>query len=106
MEKELEREWKKGVKKMMSNEIKKEEELGEIQKNLRELMMEKVREKDMRMFEEIEDKQFRKRDEGIVDLRVMVKELMIQEMRRGFEIGLMIVMKFMVIEIVVEKIKM
>lgn len=68
--------------------------------------MAQVRDKDLCLFEDLADPSFRTSDDGIVDFRVLVPAFMISELRRGFEIGFLIVLPFLVIDLVVATLTM
>ena len=64
-----------------------------------------VQEKDVRLFQDlagITDPQ----DEQDIELRVLVPAFMISELRRGFEIGFLIVLPFLVIDLIVATLTM
>jgi flagellar biosynthetic protein FliP len=46
------------------------------------------------------------KDRSTVDLRILIPAFMISELRRGFEIGFMIVLPFLVIDIIVATLTM
>ena len=102
----FDRAWQNGVKPMMDNSISQERAFTEITKPFREFMLAQVREKDIALFEELSKHEFDQADRAKVDLRVLIPAFMISELRRGFEIGFMIVLPFLVIDMVVATLTM
>ncbi|WP_420960896.1 flagellar type III secretion system pore protein FliP [Brucella sp. IR073] len=102
----FDRAWQNGVQPLMRNEISQEVALREISAPFREFMLRQVRDKDLRLFEDLADPSFRTGEDGVVDLRILVPAFMISELRRGFEIGFLIVLPFLVIDLVVATLTM
>jgi flagellar biosynthetic protein FliP len=98
--------WRNGVRPMMDNTISQEKAFGEIVQPFREFMLAQVREKDIALFEDLSRHEFDNKDRSQVDLRVLIPAFMISELRRGFEIGFMIVLPFLVIDMVVATLTM
>jgi len=98
--------WKNGVKPMMDNTITQEKAFVEIVEPFRQFMLAQVREKDIALFEDLSRHEFDAKDRSQVDLRVLIPAFMISELRRGFEIGFMIVLPFLVIDMVVATLTM
>jgi flagellar biosynthesis protein FliP len=101
------RAWDDGVAPLMENEITEEEAFGRIVEPFREFMLLHVREKDLAMFDDLRqagapaaEEQEAVEDEA-VDLRVLIPAFMISELRRGFEIGFLIILPFLVIDLIV-----
>jgi flagellar biosynthetic protein FliP len=84
-----------------------------------------VRDKDLRLFEDLANEKIRPRAEGQqgqaqppqgqtqpqgaapeLELRVLIPAFMISELRRGFEIGFLIVLPFLVIDMIVATLTM
>jgi flagellar biosynthetic protein FliP len=65
-----------------------------------------VRDKDLRLFEDLADESFRTKANEVVDLRILIPAFMISELRRGFEIGFLIVLPFLVIDLIVATLTM
>ena len=102
----FDRAWQNGIKPMMDNSISQERAFTEITQPFREFMLAQVREKDIALFEELSKHEFDQADRAKVDLRVLIPAFMISELRRGFEIGFMIVLPFLVIDMVVATLTM
>ena len=102
----FDRAWQNGIKPMMDNSISQERAFAEIIQPFREFMLTQVREKDIALFQELSKHEFETTDRKKVDLRVLIPAFMISELRRGFEIGFMIVLPFLVIDMVVATLTM
>jgi len=98
--------WRNGVRPMMDNTITQEKAFAEIVQPFREFMLAQVREKDIALFEDLSRHEFDTKDRAQVDLRVLIPAFMISELRRGFEIGFMIMLPFLVIDMVVSTLTM
>ena len=97
--------WQNGLKPMMDNTISQEQAFDEITGPFREFMLAQVREKDIALFEDLRKDEFEVKD-GRRGSRVLIPAFMISELRRGFEIGFMIVLPFLVIDMIVATLTM
>lgn len=102
----FDRAWQNGVQPLVNNEITQEVAIKEISEPFREFMLRQVREKDLRLFNDLADESFQSRGDEVVDMRVLIPAFMISELRRGFEIGFLIVLPFLVIDLVVATLTM
>jgi flagellar biosynthetic protein FliP len=100
--------WKEGIQPYITNEITEQEAYERASVPLREFMLKHVREKDLVMFTELarERFEFTAVEPAQVDLRILVPAFMISEIRRGFEIGFLIIIPFLVIDLIVATITM
>jgi flagellar biosynthetic protein FliP len=96
-----------GLDPYMANQISDEEAYERITEPFRAFMLKNVREKDLALFQSIAQ------ERGIVvsngekvDLRILVPAFMISELRRGFEIGFLIALPFLVIDLIVAMLTM
>jgi flagellar biosynthetic protein FliP len=103
----LDQAWSTGVRPLMNNEIDQAVAVERISAPFRDFMVRNVREKDFDLFADLA------RERGdtdvareTVDLRVLIPAFMISEIRRGFEIGFLIVLPFLVIDLIVATITM
>jgi flagellar biosynthesis protein FliP len=99
--------WSTGVQPLMNNQITQQVAVERISSPFRDFMARNVRDKDYDLFADLA------RERGdtnlardTVDLRVLVPAFMISEIRRGFEIGFLIVLPFLVIDLIVATITM
>ncbi len=99
--------WQRGLQPLMQNEIDETEAFKRIVKPFREFMRKQVRDKDLKLFSELADLDIGQSaaDEEI-ELRILVPAFMISELRRGFEIGLLIILPFLVIDLIVATLTM
>jgi flagellar biosynthetic protein FliP len=98
--------WQTGLKPLMDNTISQQEAFVAITTPFREFMLAQVREKDIALFEDLSKQKFEVKDRSTVDLRILIPGFMISELRRGFEIGFMIVLPFLVIDMIVATLTM
>lgn len=99
--------WNNGVRPLMDNQISEEQAVQRIAEPFRAFMLDNVREKDFNLFADLARERGQTVTTGeTVDLRVLIPAFMISEIRRGFEIGFLIVLPFLVIDLVVATITM
>lgn len=98
--------WQNGVKPLMDNQITQTEAVDRISDPFRTFMMRNVRDKDFNLFADLARERGQTVSEDKVDLRILVPAFMISEIRRGFEIGFLIVLPFLVIDLIVATITM
>ncbi|WP_310622147.1 flagellar type III secretion system pore protein FliP [Flexibacterium corallicola] len=101
--------WQDGLKPLIDNEISEQEAYGKITEPFREFMLNNVREKDLVLFDDLAVGSF-DYDPDVplekIDLRVLIPAFMISELRRGFEIGFLIALPFIVIDMIVATLTM
>lgn len=102
----FEKSWNEGLRPLMDNEISEKDAFAKIVTPFREFMLSQVRDKDLAMFEELARSDLKSQDRAVTDLRVLVPAFMISELRRGFEIGFLIVLPFLVIDMIVSTLTM
>lgn len=106
--------WRDGLKPMLDNQITEEEAFYRISNPFKDFMLSQVRPQDLALFGDIAQSAKRDRvqppEQGAsnedVDLRVIIPAFMISELRRGFEIGFLIVLPFLVIDMIVATLTM
>lgn len=98
----FDRAWQDGVRPLTENRISEEEAFAKVTAPFRDFMLAHVRPKDLDTFAEIAAaNRPNAPDGGRTDLRVLIPAFMISELRRGFEIGFLIALPFLVIDMVV-----
>jgi len=101
----FDRAWKEGVKPLTENAITEEQAFDRITSPFREFMLAQVRPKDLQLFSDLAatmpDAGAAESRPETAELRVIIPAFMISELRRGFEIGFLIVLPFLVIDIIV-----
>ncbi|MGY6707022.1 MAG: flagellar type III secretion system pore protein FliP [Rhizobiaceae bacterium] len=103
----FDRAWNEGVQPLIAEEITEQEAVERIAAPFRDFMINNVRERDFDLFADLA----RERGETDIsvenpDLRILVPAFMISEIRRGFEMGFLIVLPFLVIDLIVATITM
>jgi flagellar biosynthetic protein FliP len=116
--------WQNGVQPLMENKINEQEAFTRVSTPFKAFMRANVREKDLKLFEDLAPGSRQKApsqvdpaasppaqagtpaDGSDVELRVLIPAFMISELRRGFEIGFLIVLPFLVIDLIVATLTM
>jgi len=102
----FDRAWREGMQPLMNNTLPQDKALAAISQPFRDFMLAQVREKDMTLFENLSRGRLEIKDRSTIDLRILIPAFMISELRRGFEIGFMIVLPFLVIDLIVATLTM
>ncbi|MDD9908488.1 MAG: flagellar type III secretion system pore protein FliP [Ahrensia sp.] len=107
----LDRAWNEGVSPLTRGEITEAQAFTAITQPFREFMLKHVREQDLEMFislsEEVRNEEPQENiDIQQVDLRALIPAFMISEIKRGFEIGFLILLPFLAIDLIVATITM
>jgi len=99
----LERVWNEGINPLLENKIDEKEAYKRASQPLREFMQASVRDKDLRLFADLAQNRLPAMtpEEAAADMRVLVPAFMISELRRGFEMGFLILLPFLVIDLIV-----
>lgn len=98
--------WKDGLKPLMDQQITEVEAFEKISQPFRKFMIANVREKDIKLFDSLSREPHPAGDYEKLGLQVLAPAFMISELRRGFEIGFLIVLPFLVIDMVVAVVTM
>jgi flagellar biosynthetic protein FliP len=103
----FDRAWQNGVNPLLENQINETEAMTRIAEPFRDFMLANTRDKDLQLFIDIAREKGQTVVDGErVDLRAIVPAFMISEIRRGFEIGFLIMLPFLVIDLIVATITM
>ncbi len=102
----FDRAWGTGLQPLLDNKISETEAYGKITQPFREFMLSQVRDKDLKLFDDLAKEDLRTTDRNAVDLRILIPSFMISEIRRGFEIGFLIALPFLVIDMIVSTLTM
>ncbi len=101
----LQRSYEVGLRPLANNEISAEQAFERSSEPLRAFMQKNVREKDLRLFSDLSgDKPAEKAED--LSLRILVPAFMISELRRAFEIGFLLFLPFLIIDLVVASVLM
>ena len=99
--------WQNGLKPYVENKISEEDAYQQVTQPLREFMRANVREKDLQLFEDLAADRFAAQaPQGDTELRILIPAFMISELRRGFEMGFLVVLPFLVIDMIVATLTM
>ncbi len=116
--------WQNGVQPLIENKITEHEAYTRVSAPFRTFMRANVREKDLQLFADLAPGSrpaapgkappqiaapaavAPQADAGEVELRILIPAFMISELRRGFEIGFLIVLPFLVIDLIVATLTM
>jgi flagellar biosynthesis protein FliP len=94
-----------GVKPLINNEITTEQAFERSSVPLRDFMLKNVREKDLTLFVDMSHEARPAKPEDL-SLRVLVPAFMISELKRAFEIGFLLFLPFLIIDLVVASVLM
>jgi flagellar biosynthetic protein FliP len=99
--------WKDGVQPLLANQINETEAIQKIAEPFRTFMAANTRDKDTKLFVDLAQERGQTVIvDGKIDYRVIIPAFMISEIRRGFEIGFLVVLPFLVIDLIVSTIVM
>jgi flagellar biosynthesis protein FliP len=99
--------WQGGVQPLMESKISEQEAYTRISAPFRTFMRANVRDKDLKLFADLASESLHVRAEDPeIDMRVLIPAFMISELRRGFEIGFLIALPFLVIDMIVATLTM
>lgn len=92
---------------LLQNQINEQQAIGRIAEPFRTFMNANTRDKDLKLFVDIARERGQVvMTDNVVDYRVLVPAFMLSEIRRGFEIGFLIILPFLVIDLIVATITM
>lgn len=107
MEPTFDRAWQSGLKPLIANQITEEQAMTAMVAPFKDFMRSNVRDKDLKLFADLANPKGEPQPEGAeLELRILVPAFMISELRRGFEIGFLIVLPFLVIDMIVATLTM
>lgn len=102
----FEKSWNEGLRPLMDNQLSEREGVAKTIAPFQEFMLTHVRDKDIALFEDLAAPEIRAQSREETDLRVLIPAFMISELRRGFEIGFLIILPFLVIDMIVSTLVM
>jgi len=94
-----------GIRPLVANEISPEQAFDRAAGPFRSFMMKNVREKDLKLFQDLSRQPLPEKAEDM-SLRVLVPSFMISELKRAFEIGFLLFLPFLIIDLVVASVLM
>lgn len=99
--------WTEGVQPLIENRIEERAAFDKITTPFRDFMLKNVRQKDLALFKTLAERvPGAASDADATSLRIVVPAFMISELRRGFEIGFLIALPFLIIDLVVSTLTM
>ncbi|MEY3197036.1 MAG: flagellar biosynthetic protein FliP [Pseudomonadota bacterium] len=101
----FEKSYTQGLKPMIDERISEEDALPKIVQPFKDFMAQNTRTKDLDLFVAIAKEDPKQKIENL-PLKVVIPAFLISELRRGFEIGFLIFLPFLIIDIVVSSILM
>lgn len=102
----LEKAYDEGIAPLIAEKIKEGEAIEKMITPFRAFMAHNVREKDLQLFVDLANVSTQERSIEKIPLRVLVPAFVISELRRAFEIGFLIFIPFLIIDMVVASILM
>jgi flagellar biosynthesis protein FliP len=94
-----------GIKPLVANEINVNEAFERASGPLRGFMEKNVREKDLRLFVDMSGEKAPQKPEDL-SMRILIPAFMISELKRAFEIGFLLFLPFLIIDLVVASVLM
>jgi flagellar biosynthetic protein FliP len=101
----LQRSYEVGIKPLIANEITAEQAFERSSGPLRTFMQKNVREKDLKLFADMSAEPAPPSPDQL-SLRILVPAFMISELKRAFEIGFLLFLPFLIIDLVVASVLM
>ena len=103
----FERSWNDGIQPMMQNQITEAQAIERAAEPFRTFMLANTRPKDLALFVDLASERGQETMNGThPQYRILVPAFMLSEIRRGFEIGFLVILPFLVIDMVVATITM
>jgi len=101
----FERAYDIGVRPMLANEITAEQAFTRSAGPFKEFMLKNVREKDLKLFNDLSKETLPASPEQM-SLRILIPAFMISELKRAFEIGFLLFLPFLIIDLVLASVLM
>lgn len=107
MQPTFEKAWDDGVKPMMNNELSEEDAFAKTTAPFHTFMLDHTRKKDLELFMKMAKVELpADAKQADIPLRVVIPAFMISELRRAFEIGFLLFLPFLIIDMVIASILM
>jgi flagellar biosynthesis protein FliP len=98
----FDRAWQEGGRPLLENRLTEQQAFPLIIAPFEDFMRANVREKDLRLFEDLAAETLKKKPSTSgAELRILIPAFIVSELRRGFEIGFLILLPFLVIDLIV-----
>ena len=102
----LNKAWTDGIKPLTDGTINEQQAFDATTAPFKDFMLKNVREKELALFQGLASQAEFGAEPQASDLRILVPAFMLSELRRGFEIGFLIVLPFLIIDLAVATITM
>jgi len=102
----LNKAWTDGIKPLTDGKINEQQAFDLTTAPFKDFMLKNVREKELALFQGLASQEEFGDQPQASDLRILVPAFMLSELRRGFEIGFLIVLPFLIIDLAVATITM
>jgi flagellar biosynthetic protein FliP len=101
----FQRAYEQGVRPLVNSEVTAEQAFERSAEPFRGFMLKNVREKDLKLFQDLSQQPQPEKAEDM-SLRILVPAFMISELKRAFEIGFLLFLPFLIIDLVVASVLM
>ena len=101
----FQRAYDEGIRPLVNNEVKVEQAFQRASEPFKEFMLKNVREKDLALFMDM-SREPRPAAPEQTSLRILIPAFMISELKRAFEIGFLLFLPFLIIDLVVASVLM
>jgi flagellar biosynthetic protein FliP len=101
----FQRAYDQGIKPLVANEIEPEQAFERSTEPFRGFMLKNVRDKDLKLFADLSQQGNPEKAED-TSLRILIPAFMISELKRAFEIGFLLFLPFLIIDLVVASVLM
>jgi flagellar biosynthetic protein FliP len=101
----FQRAYDQGIKPLVANEIEPDQAFERSAEPFRGFMLKNVREKDLKLFIDLARQPLPEKPEDM-SLRILVPAFMISELKRAFEIGFLLFLPFLIIDLVIASVLM
>lgn len=99
----FEKSWTEGVQPLLENRLTQEAAMPLILNPMRDFMLSHVRDTELELFAQFSDNP---EQPDTNDLKLIIPAYMVSELRRGFEIGFLILLPFLIIDLIVATVTM
>jgi len=99
----FEKSWNEGVKPLLDNKLSQDAAIPKILDPIKNFMLNHVREEDLDMLGRFSKSPV---DSQEAELKLVIPAFMVSELRRGFEIGFLILLPFLIIDLIVATVTM
>lgn len=99
----FEKSWTDGVQPLLENQLTQEAATPLILNPMRDFMLSHVRDEELQLFAQFSDNP---QQPDTSDLKLVIPAYMVSELRRGFEIGFLILLPFLIIDLIVATVTM